>query len=52
MTQEQMVEFNNRHLGEAVVMSSGSATHFTTADTVLYIFEQVYSVALAKQRAR
>lgn len=52
MTQEEMVAFNTAHVGEALVLSSGSGTHFTTADVVLYIYEQLYSVALAKQRDR
>lgn len=52
MSQQDMVAFNHSHVGEALVLSSGSATHFTTADVVLYIYEQLYSVALAKQRSR
>lgn len=52
MSQEDMIRFNDAHIGEALVVTSGSATHFTTADVVLHIYEQLYSVALAKQRKR
>ena len=52
MSQESMVAFNDRHVGRALVVSSGSSTHFTTADVVLHIFEQLYSPALSLQGDR
>ena len=52
MTAAQMHEWNSSHVGSSYVLSSGSRTHFMTADTLLQVFEQVYSPALEKQSKR
>ena len=52
LTAEEMKQWNDAHVGESYVMSSGSKTHFMTADCLLQVYDQVYSPALAKQRAK
>lgn len=45
-------EWNNNHIGESMIVTSQSSTHFMNSDTMLQILEQLVSPALEKQRAR
>ena len=49
---EEMAKFNKEHRGRSYVLSSGSKTHFLTADTLLILYEQLFSPALVLQRQR
>ena len=49
---EEMAKFNKEHRGRSYVLSSGSKTHFLTADTLLILYEQLFSPALMLQRQR
>ncbi|CAK9011053.1 Uncharacterized protein (Fragment) [Durusdinium trenchii] len=50
MKVEEICAFNSRYEGRAFVLTSGTGTHFTSAETMLTVFEQLYSVALQNQR--
>ena len=52
MPQELITKFNMDNVGESFVFTSGSSSHFMTADTLDQVFEQLFSPALAKQRKR
>ena len=52
MAPEDIRVSNATYVGQALVVTSGTSTHFTTSDVVLQIYEQLYSIALTKQRAR
>ena len=52
MTHAQMTEWNKTHIGRSYVLSSGTKSHFMSADTLLQVFEQVYSPALQMQREK
>lgn len=48
----EIQEFNASHVASAMVVPSGTNSHFMTSDTLLQVWEQLYSPALAKQRSR
>lgn len=52
MDAEAIREWNNAHVGTSLIVTSGSKTHFMTADTLLQVYEQLLSPALARQRAK
>ena len=49
---EEILAFNRAHMGKYMLLTSGGKSHFMTADTLLQVFEQLYSPALALQRAK
>ena len=52
MSTELMNEFNDTHRGVALVISSGSSTHFMNGTSFLLVLEQLYSEAFKRQRDR
>ena len=52
MKPDEIVSFNSEHSGEAMVLTSGSNTHFMCSDTLLQVYEQLLSPALEQQRGR
>ena len=52
MKASEIQSFNSRHVGEALVLTSGSSSHFMCSDSILTVFEQLLSPALEKQRSR
>lgn len=49
---DEILAFNRAHAGKYMLLTSGGKSHFMTADTLLQVFEQLYSPALALQRAK
>lgn len=45
-------KFNDEHVGTAMILTSGSKTHYMTSDVMLQVMEQLYSAALSMQRTR
>lgn len=45
-------EWNCQHVGEAMIIFSGTNSHFMSASSLLEVLDQCYSVALEKQRQR
>lgn len=52
MTAQEIQKWNQEHEGISMVLSSGGKSHFMCADTLLQVYEQLYSGALARQRAK
>ena len=52
MNSQEIQQFNLAHHGKAFVLTSGSKSHFMTADTLSQVFDQLYSPALEIQRKR
>ena len=52
MSQEAVVRWNAQHLGRAMIVFSGTNSHFMSANVLLEVFEQLISPALRLQRAR
>lgn len=50
--QADIVRFNEAYAGKAMVISSGTNSHFMTAQTLIQVLEQLVSPALEIQRAR
>lgn len=49
---KDMAAFNEEFRGQYLLLSSESRTHFMTSQTLLQVFEQLYSPALAAQRKK
>ena len=52
LSAEAIKQFNEKHAGRAMVLTSGTSSHFMTGDTLVQVYEQLYSPALALQRAK
>ena len=52
MSTELMNQFNDQHRGVAMVISSGSSTHFMNGTSFLLVLKQLYSEAFKRQRER
>ena len=52
VTADEMKAFNLANVGEAFLFTSGSTSHFMTADTLHQVFEQLFSPAIERQRER
>ena len=52
ITPEEQRAWNVAHKGRSYVLTSGTRSHFMTADTLLQLFEQLFSPALQQQRDR
>jgi hypothetical protein len=47
-----MKEYNLANAGRSLVLSSETASHFMSGESLLVIYEQLYSAAFAQQRAK
>ena len=52
LDKDQIHSFNMANKGTAMVISSGSKTHFMSGEILVEVFEQLYGVAFARQRQR
>lgn len=50
--QSDIVRFNEAYAGKAMILTSGTNSHFMTAQTLIQVLEQLVSPALEIQRAR
>ena len=48
----EIADFNKANVGRSYIVASGTKSHFMSADSLLQIFEQVYSPALRLQRQK
>ena len=49
---EAQAAWNVAHKGKSYILTSGSGTHFMTADTLLQLYDQLFSPAVELQRAK
>ena len=52
LSSEKMKEYNLANAGRSLVLSSETASHFMSGESLLVIYEQLYSAAFAQQRAK
>ena len=52
MKQSDIACFNEEYAGRAMILTSGSNSHFMCSDTLCQVYEQLLSPALEIQRAR
>lgn len=52
LTHEKISSYNQAHKGTSMIVTSGTKSHFMSAETLNIIMEQLYSPAFARQRAK
>ena len=52
LSPEKMKAYNLAHAGQSLVLSSETSSHFMSGESLLVIYEQLYSAAIAQQRAK